>query len=158
MKADAPLLDRKLEEMSNGKAPTYVPGRNTIMLSLAQSLAEAEGADAVFIGVNHLDYSGYVDCRPAFITAWNEFAQYATFRAVEGQPIWVEAPLLEMSKVQIIKKGIELHAPLWLTWSCYAGEAKPCGTCDSCKIRQAAFKELGVEDAWEAYEVQHRSD
>jgi 7-cyano-7-deazaguanine synthase len=116
------------------------------MLALAQSLAEALDADVIYTGVNALDYSGYVDCRPEFIDAWNQFAQSATFRAAGGHPIWVEAPLVQMSKVDIVRRGLELQAPLHLTWSCYAGQSTPCGLCDSCKIRQAAFKELRMAD------------
>jgi 7-cyano-7-deazaguanine synthase len=138
--------NRTAEEMDNGQAPSYVPGRNTVMLSLAQSLAESVGARVVFCGVNAVDYSGYADCRPAFIKAWNHLAEVATFRGVGGDPIWVEAPLIELSKVDIVKRGIELGAPLHLTWSCYAGGSQPCGVCDSCQIRSAAFTAVGVPD------------
>lgn len=140
--------NRTEEEMSNGKAPSYVPGRNTIMLSLAQSLAEAQEADVIYCGVNAVDYSGYVDCRPAFIAGWNELAQVSTFRGVEGSPIWVEAPLISMTKVEIVQKGINLEAPLHLTWSCYSGGEKPCGVCDSCLIRGQAFSTVGIADPW----------
>lgn len=140
--------NRSEEEMSHGKAPSYVPGRNTVMLALAQSLAEAVGADVIYCGVNAVDYSGYVDCRPSFIAGWNELAQVSTFRGVEGSPIWVEAPLIEMTKVEIVQKGKELGAPLYLSWSCYAGGKVPCNVCDSCKIRNAAFNTLGDIDPW----------
>jgi 7-cyano-7-deazaguanine synthase len=140
--------NRTDEEMGHGKAPSYVPGRNTIMLALAQSLAEAVGADVIYCGVNAVDYSGYVDCRPAFIAAWNELAQVSTFAGVGGKPIWVEAPLIEMTKVEIVQKGKELGAPMYLSWSCYAGLATPCNVCDSCKIRNAAFSALGDVDPW----------
>jgi 7-cyano-7-deazaguanine synthase len=132
--------------MTNGKAPSYVPGRNTILLGLAQSYAETTGADVIFCGVNAVDYSGYVDCRPAFIAAWNDLAAVSTFRGIGGSPIWVEAPLIEMSKVDIVKKGLELKAPLELSWSCYAGGVTPCNTCDTCIIRNKAFAELGMTD------------
>lgn len=140
--------NRSEEEMSNGKAPSYVPGRNTIMLALAQSLAEAVGADVIYCGVNAVDYSGYVDCRPSFIAAWNELAQVSTFKGVDGSPIWVEAPLIEMTKVQIVQRGKELGAPLHLSWSCYSGGEKPCGVCDSCIIRNQAFSLIGDVDPW----------
>lgn len=145
--SDKPLpANRSDEEMSNGKAPSYVPGRNTILLGLAQSYAETIGADVIFCGVNHVDYSGYVDCRPAFIAAWNDLAGVSTFRGIDGSPIWVEAPLIEMTKVDIVRKGLELGAPLNLSWSCYAGGVVPCNTCDSCQIRNAAFEACGMTD------------
>jgi 7-cyano-7-deazaguanine synthase len=140
--------NRTPEEMSNGKAPSYVPGRNTIMLALAQSLAETIEADVIYCGVNAVDYSGYVDCRPAFIAAWNELAQVSTFAGVGGKPIWVETPLIGMTKSQIVDTGRRLEAPMYLSWSCYAGGAMPCGVCDSCKIRTAAFMEFGEVDPW----------
>jgi 7-cyano-7-deazaguanine synthase len=132
--------------MSSGKAPSYVPGRNTVLLALAQSYAESINADVIFCGVNAVDYSGYVDCRPAFIAAWNDLAGVSTFRGTDGNPIWVEAPLIDMTKVDIVKKGLELGAPLHLTWSCYAGLDHPCNTCDSCIIRNRAFHECGMVD------------
>lgn len=138
--------DRSDEEMSHGKAPSYVPGRNTIMLALAQSYAEAIDADAIFCGVNAVDYSGYVDCRPAFIAAFNDLAQVATFKGEAGSPIWIEAPLIEMTKVDIVKKGIDLGAPIHLSWSCYTGGEEPCGKCDSCIIRNKALSEVGFEE------------
>ena len=138
--------NRSEEEMSHGKAPSYVPGRNTVMLALAQSLAEAEDADVVYTGVNAVDYSGYVDCRPEFIAAWNDLAEVSTFRGVDGRPIWVESPLIEMTKVQIVQKGLELGAPMNLSWSCYAGGSTPCHVCDSCIIRDSAFRSLGMAD------------
>jgi 7-cyano-7-deazaguanine synthase len=139
-------IGRTDEEMSNGKAPSYVPGRNTIMLAIGQSIAEAHDCEVVFCGVNAVDYSGYVDCRPAFIAAFNQLAEVATFRGLEGHPIWVEAPLIEMSKEEIVRKGVELKAPLQYTWSCYAGGKKPCGGCDSCVIRARAFFALDLRD------------
>jgi 7-cyano-7-deazaguanine synthase len=138
--------NRSEGEMSEGKAPSYVPGRNTIMLALAQSLAEALEADCIYCGVNAVDYSGYVDCRPAFIAEWNSLAEVSTFRGVGGNPIWVESPLIEMTKVQIVEKGQQLGAPLELSWSCYNGGELPCNTCDSCQIRNAAFAALGQHD------------
>lgn len=140
--------NRSEEDMSHGKAPSYVPGRNTVMLALAQSLAEAEGASVIYTGVNAVDYSGYVDCRPAFIAGWNELAEVSTFAGVGGSPIWVEAPLIELSKADIVKVGLRHRAPMDLSWSCYAGGDRPCMICDSCIIRNAAFNANGMTDPW----------
>ncbi|KKM61005.1 hypothetical protein LCGC14_1536100 [marine sediment metagenome] len=138
--------DRGMEEMSSDIPRSYVPGRNTMMLAIAQSLAEAFDANCIIVGFNHLDYSGYPDCRPEYVTAWNKFARLATKAGVEGNPIEVWAPLIEMTKVDIIARGIELRAPFHLTWSCYQGHDKACGKCDSCIIRLDGFKKLKLED------------
>jgi 7-cyano-7-deazaguanine synthase len=122
---------------------TYVPARNTVFLSLALSYAEAIGAEAIFIGANAVDYSGYPDCRPEFIKAYQHLAQLATKRGVEGKPIRIEAPLLHLTKSEIIKTGMKLKAPLHKTWSCYRGEKKACGRCDSCLLRLKGFQEAG---------------
>ena len=138
--------DRGMEEMSSDIPRSYVPGRNTMMLAIAQSIAEAFDADCIIVGFNHLDYSGYPDCRPEFVEAWNKLARVATKRGVEGNPIQVWTPIIDMSKVDIITKGYELKAPLHLTWSCYQGREKACGKCDSCIIRLDAFKKLKLDD------------
>ena len=141
-------------ELPEGREPdemqdipdSYVPARNTIMLSIAVAYAEIIGADAIFIGVNALDYSGYPDCRPEYIEAFQRMANLATKRAVEGQPITIETPLLHLTKAQIIAKGMELGVPYRHTWSCYRGGEKACGTCDSCVLRLKGFSESGYED------------
>jgi 7-cyano-7-deazaguanine synthase len=125
---------------------TYVPGRNLIFLSLAMGIAEARDADAVYIGVNALDYSGYPDCRPEFIRSFAGTAALALKRGVEGRPVEVRTPLVDLSKAQIVRLGVDLGAPLQLTWSCYRGGQRPCGTCDSCVLRSKGFAEAGVVD------------
>jgi len=125
---------------------TYVPARNTIFLSLALAYAEVHDADAIFIGVNAVDYSGYPDCRPAFIEAFQNMATYATKRAVEGNPPSIQTPLLHLSKKQIIQKGVEVHAPFELSWSCYQGGSQACGQCDSCLLRLQGFQDAGIDD------------
>jgi 7-cyano-7-deazaguanine synthase len=125
---------------------TYVPGRNLIFLSLAIALAEARGSDNVSIGVNALDYSGYPDCRPEFIASFRATAALALRAGVEGRAVDVITPLIDMTKAQIVRRGVELAAPLELTWSCYRGNDKPCGDCDSCVLRAKGFSEAGVAD------------
>jgi 7-cyano-7-deazaguanine synthase len=125
---------------------TYVPARNLIFLSLAMGIAEARGADTVTIGVNALDYSGYPDCRPEFIRSFAATAALALKRGVEGNPVDVRMPLVDMTKAQIVRLGVELGAPLALTWSCYRGGDRPCGTCDSCVLRAKGFAESGMAD------------
>lgn len=115
--------------------PTYVPGRNTLFLSYALSCAEAEKADALFIGVNSVDFSNYPDCTPQFIKAYGN-----VLKALKTK-ISVEAPLLRMTKAQIIKLGTKLGVPYEKTWSCYAGGRRPCGVCDSCRLREKGFRE-----------------
>ncbi|MEY2419369.1 MAG: 7-cyano-7-deazaguanine synthase [Actinomycetota bacterium] len=125
---------------------TYVPGRNLIFLSLAIALAEARGCNNVSIGVNALDYSGYPDCRPEFIDSFRGTAALALRAGVEGRAVDVITPLIDMTKAQIVQRGVELGAPLELTWSCYRGQAAPCGECDSCVLRAKGFSEAGVAD------------
>lgn len=120
---------------------TYVPGRNLIFLSLAVALAEARACDTVIIGVNALDYSGYPDCRPEFIDSFNTTAGLALRDSVQ-----VAMPLVDMSKADIVRRGVDLDAPLELTWSCYRGETEPCGDCDACALRAKGFAEAGVTD------------
>lgn len=140
---------RGAEEMAQGIPVTYVPARNTIFLSFALAWAEVLGASDVFIGVNALDYSGYPDCRPEFIEAFERMANLATKAGVEGrQKLKIHAPLMAMTKAQIIRRGLELGVDYALTSSCYdpspAGE--PCGQCDSCLLREKGFRECGIED------------
>ena len=125
---------------------TYVPARNLIFLAVAMGVAEARDLDAVTIGVNALDYSGYPDCRPEFIASFASTAALALKRGVEGNPIEVRTPLLDLTKAGIVRLGVSVGAPLELTWSCYQGEERPCGTCDACALRAKGFAEAGVPD------------
>jgi 7-cyano-7-deazaguanine synthase len=127
---------------------TYVPARNTVFLGLALGWAEVLGAQDIFIGVNALDYSGYPDCRPDFIAAFERLASLATAKGVQGEPFRIHAPLQMMSKGQIIRRGIELGLDYGLTLSCYdpGPDSRPCRHCDSCTLRAAGFAEAGVAD------------
>ncbi|MDD5347673.1 MAG: 7-cyano-7-deazaguanine synthase QueC [Candidatus Omnitrophica bacterium] len=125
---------------------TYVPARNIIFLSFALSYAEAIGARAIFIGANSIDYSGYPDCRPRFYRAFGAVIAQGTRAGVEKKSIKVYTPLLELTKEQIIKLGTLLGVPYELTWSCYKGGGKPCGVCDSCRLRAKGFRQAGMED------------
>ena len=127
---------------------TYVPARNTVLLSLALGWAEVLGAQDLVIGVNALDYSGYPDCRPAYIEAFERLAALATKAGVEGAAVRVHTPLIEWSKAQIIRRGIELGLDYALTHSCYDPDqdGRPCGCCDSCRLRARGFGEVGVPD------------
>jgi 7-cyano-7-deazaguanine synthase len=140
---------RSNDAMSLGIPITYVPARNTIFLSFALAWAEVLGSSDIFIGVNALDYSGYPDCRPEFIEAFETMANLATKAGVEGrQALKIHTPLIAMSKAEIIQKGIELGVDYSLTSSCYDPSATgmPCGECDSCLLRQKGFSENGLED------------
>ncbi len=121
---------------------SYVPARNIIFLSYAVSYAESFGISAIFIGANQIDYSGYPDCRETFISAFNEMIKEGT----KKKKIRVIAPLIKMTKGEIIKLGMKLNVPYRFTWSCYAGGEKPCLKCDSCKIRLKGFKDAGIND------------
>lgn len=147
------VQDRAMSEMTAHVPRTYVPGRNTILLALAQSFVEAHTLDKIVVGFNAVDFSGYPDCRPIFVKAWNYLANYATQRAYEGDPIELLAPIVEMSKASVIFNGKRLKAPLELTWSCYAGGEKACGRCDSCRIRWNGFAVQNMRDPIE-YEVE----
>jgi 7-cyano-7-deazaguanine synthase len=140
---------RDAEEMSHGIPITYVPARNTIFLSFALAWAEVLGANDIFIGVNALDYSGYPDCRPEFIAAFEKMANLATKAGVEGrQALRIHTPLIAMSKAEIVRRGIELGVDYGLTSSCYdpGPSGEPCGQCDSCLLRRKGFRENGMED------------
>jgi 7-cyano-7-deazaguanine synthase len=140
---------RAPEEMGHGIPITYVPARNTIFLSFALAWAEVLGAQDVFIGVNALDYSGYPDCRPEYIEAYEKMANLATKAGVEGvQRLKVHTPLIAMTKAQIIERGLELGVDYGLTSSCYdpSPEGRPCGQCDSCLLREKGFGENGIVD------------
>ena len=136
------------EEESEGIPVTYVPARNTIMLSLALAWAEVLGAGDIFIGVNAVDYSGYPDCRPEFINAYEEMANLATKAGVTGHRLIIHTPLIDLSKADIIRQGTALGVDYGLTVSCYqADEAgRACGVCDSCRIRAAGFHAAGFSD------------
>ena len=127
---------------------TYVPARNTIFLSVALGWAEAVGSSDLFIGINALDYSGYPDCRPEFITAFEAMARTATKAGVEGGKLTVHAPLAAMSKADIARAAADLGLDAGATWSCYdpTPEGKPCGVCDSCRLRAKGFAEAGLTD------------
>lgn len=139
----------EVPEEAHGIPITYVPARNTIFLSFALAYAEVIDADYIYIGVNAVDYSGYPDCRPEYLKAFQKMADLALKRSVEGRPIKIKAPLLYLSKAEIVKKGIELGVPFEKTWSCYREGEKHCGRCPSCKLRKKAFKEANVEDPTE---------
>lgn len=127
---------------------TYVPARNTIFLAFALANAESIGARDIFIGVNAVDYSGYPDCRPAFLEAFKNLANLATKAGVEGRPFTIHAPLIEMTKADIIREGLRLGVDYSLTHSCYdpAASGLACGRCDSCRLRRKGFEEVGVDD------------
>lgn len=155
--------DRPIEEMGSGIPVTYVPARNTIFLSFALAWAEVINADTIFIGVNALDYSGYPDCRPEYIRAFEEMANLATKAGAEGKiQFKIKTPLINMTKAEIIRKGSELDVDYSLTWSCYDPQPTmlpfsselqtpnskliQCGRCDSCLLRKKGFKEAGIKD------------
>jgi len=136
------------ETPSQGIPVTYVPARNTVFLALALGWAEVVGAAEIHVGVNAIDYSGYPDCRPEFIAAFEALARLATRAGVEGQGLRIVAPLLQMTKADIIRKGLELGVDYALTSSCYQPDAAgvACGTCDSCRLRRAGFAAAGARD------------
>ena len=144
------LTDRSIdvpEAGGEGIPVTYVPARNTIMLSLALGYAEVLGAEDIFIGVNAVDYSGYPDCRPEFIAAFQAMARLATKAGVEGVKTTIHTPLIDLSKADIIRKGAELGVDYGLTHSCYDPvDGLACGRCDSCLLRQRGFEQAGVAD------------
>jgi len=125
---------------------TYVPGRNTVFASLALSLAEARGSAAIYLGINAVDYSGYPDCRPAYLDALQRLAQLSSKAGIEGRAPQLVAPLVQDTKVDIVRRALALGVPIHLTWSCYAGGAEPCGRCDSCRIRDRALVAAGRAD------------
>jgi 7-cyano-7-deazaguanine synthase len=136
------------EAPTDGIPVTYVPARNTIFLACALGYAEVIGAQHIYIGVNAVDYSGYPDCRPEFIRAFECLANLATRAAVEGRPVTIHAPLIELSKADVIRRGLALGVDYAMTVSCYQpdGEGRGCGRCDSCRLRQAGFEAAGVAD------------
>jgi 7-cyano-7-deazaguanine synthase len=136
------------ESASEGIPVTYVPARNTIFLSYALAYAEVVHADAIYTGVNAVDYSGYPDCRPEYVAAFQAMANLATKRGVEGTPIQVRSPLITLSKQQIVERGLELGVDFANTVSCYSAgsDGSACGVCDACRLRRAGFSAAGVSD------------
>lgn len=136
------------EQLSDGIPVTYVPARNTVFLSLALGWAEVLGAQAIFIGVNAVDYSGYPDCRPEFIEAFTKMANLATKAGVEGQMVTIHTPLIAMTKREIIQTGAALGVDYGRTVSCYAADeqGRACGRCDACRLRAAGFEQAGLPD------------
>ena len=137
------------EHASSGIPLTYVPARNTIMLSLALAWAEVLKAQDIFFGVNAVDYSGYPDCRPEYVSAFEHMANLATKAAVEGKPLTLHAPLLHLSKAEIIREGVRLGVDYGMTVSCYQADEQghACGRCDSCRLRREGFNSAGVPDS-----------
>ena len=125
---------------------TYVPGRNTVFIALGLSLAEARGAERLVLGVNAVDYSGYPDCRPDYLDAFQTLADLASKAGREGHGAQLWAPMVHWSKTRIVQEALRLNVPIAATWSCYSGGAQPCGVCDSCRIRDAALIEAGRPD------------
>ena len=147
------LTDKDIEVPSDRKGnldeeipATYVPARNTIFLSIAAGICESIGAEAIYIGANAVDYSGYPDCRPEFFRSFREMLAAGTKAGIEGRPIEIMTPIISFTKADIVRKGKELNAPLHLTWSCYKGGEKACGHCDSCILRLKGFREAGYTD------------
>ncbi len=134
-----------------GIPSTYVPGRNTVFIAVALSFAEAIGAEAIYLGINAVDYSGYPDCRPEYLAAFQTLADLSSKAGLEGNGAKLVAPLIEMTKVDIVKKALELGVPIEVTWSCYQGGLEPCGVCDSCRIRDKALIEAGRLDLASSY-------
>lgn len=145
---------REVAALKKDIPTTYVPARNIIFLSVALGYAEVCSADAIFIGANAIDYSGYPDCRQDFLEAFAVMGNKGTKRGVEGHPIAIKYPLINMTKAQIVKKGLELKVPYELTWSCYKGGKRACGKCDSCQLRLKGFAEAGSQDPIE-YSAKH---
>jgi len=143
------------ESASNGIPLTYVPARNTIMLSLALAWAEVLKAQDIFFGVNAVDYSGYPDCRPEYVAAFERMANLATKAAVEGKPLTLHAPLLHLSKAEIIREGVRLGVDYGITVSCYQADeqGRACGRCDSCRLRREGFQSAGVPDSTRYHSV-----
>jgi 7-cyano-7-deazaguanine synthase len=145
------LTDDRIDvpETASDEIPiTYVPARNTVFLSFALGWAEVLDADRIYVGVNAVDYSGYPDCRPEYIDAFQRVADLATRRSVEGNPIRIETPLIDLSKSDIVRRGKELGLDYGMTVSCYQadGDGRACGVCDACRLRRAGFAEAGVPD------------
>lgn len=160
------LTDQAVDVPTDGVKPgvipiTYVPGRNTVFLAIALSLAEAKGAEAIYLGINAVDYSGYPDCRPEYLEAVQHLATLSSKTGLEGHTPKLVAPLVMDSKVDIVHRAVQLDVPIHLTWSCYQGEDESCGLCDSCRIRDRALIDAGRPDlatlvGRELYEQENR--
>ena len=142
------LTDESISLPKDGVKPdvipsTYVPGRNTVFIAIALSLAEAKGAEAIYLGINAVDYSGYPDCRPEYLEAYQQLANLSSKVGVEEKAPRLVAPLVMDSKVDIVRRALGLGVPIEETWSCYQGSEEPCGLCDSCRIRDRALIEAG---------------
>ena len=148
MHAESESEDNDPDEGVEGIPVTYVPARNTVFLSLALAWAEVLRAEAIFIGVNAIDYSGYPDCRPEFVAAFQALAGLATKQGVEGNPVAIKAPLVNLTKAKIIARGTELGVDYALTVSCYRADetGRACGHCDACRFRQQGFEQAGIVD------------
>ena len=147
----SPLTDPQLSVPSDGVQDnvipsTYVPGRNTVFIAIGLSLAEAKGAQRLVLGVNAVDYSGYPDCRPDYLDAFQTLAHLSSKAGREGRGIQLWAPLVSWSKTRIVEEALRLGVPIEDTWSCYSGGESPCGVCDSCRIRDAALRDAGRAD------------
>jgi 7-cyano-7-deazaguanine synthase len=145
------LTDRRIDvptAPTTGIPITYVPARNTIFLALALAHAEVTGSDAIFTGANAVDYSGYPDCRPEFLAAFEQLANLATRRAVEGEPIQIKAPIVALAKAEIVRRGAALGVDFALTVSCYDADVagRACARCEACRIRREGFRQAGIED------------
>ena len=145
------LTDAAINVPTGGVEPgvipsTYVPGRNTVFIALALSLAEARGAERLVLGINAVDYSGYPDCRPDYLQAFQTLAGLSSKAGREGRAPLLWAPLVQLSKTEIVRQALRLGVPIDATWSCYSGGSKPCGVCDSCRIRDKALIEAGRAD------------
>ncbi|HEY9700030.1 MAG TPA: 7-cyano-7-deazaguanine synthase QueC [Trichocoleus sp.] len=137
-------VDVPIDGVKPGEIPiTYVPGRNTVFIAIALSLAEAKGATAIYLGINAVDYSGYPDCRPEYLAAFQHLATLSSKVGLEGNAPQLAAPLVRDTKVDIVRRALRLNVPIALTWSCYQGDTEPCGSCDSCRIRDKALIEAG---------------
>jgi 7-cyano-7-deazaguanine synthase len=142
------LTDPQMSLPQDGVQPdlipsTYVPGRNTVFVAIALSLAEAKAAEAIYLGINAVDYSGYPDCRPEYLAAYQKLASLSSKVGLEGKAPQLMAPLINYSKVEIVRQALDLGIPIQETWSCYQGGEKPCGLCDSCRIRNQALIDAG---------------
>ena len=145
------LTDGNVSVPTDGVKPgiipiTYVPGRNTVFIAIALSLAEAKGASAIYLGINAVDYSGYPDCRPEYLAAFGQLANLSSKVGLEGKAPKLVAPLVKDSKADIVRRALQLGVPIQETYSCYQGGETPCGLCDSCRIRDRALCEVGRPD------------
>ena len=145
------LTDKSMTIPQQGIQPeiipsTYVPGRNTVFIAIALSLAEAKNAQAIYLGINAVDYSGYPDCRPEYLQAYQQLANLSSKVGIEGNSLQLVAPLVNDSKADIVRRALKLNVPIADTWSCYQGGETPCGLCDSCRIRDRALLEAGRLD------------